>query len=259
MKLPSKNYQWLVTQDGSRTLHSNLYGEACHSTTGAKTETLLHYLDGCQVKNRLKLYSPFEILEVGFGTGLGFLTTFETLGNKTPWHFVSTEIDPDLIKWFLEEYQHLEIIKNAVWTSASVVQCRDQNIALTIVIGDARKELQPFLQNSDFTFHAIFQDAFSPKRNPHLWTVEWFSLLKKYSHEECILSTYSASSSIRKSLLHSGWRIKKGHKFGPKRSSTRAFLSGESDVEILSHLERSPVKALFDEGIEDFIKNQKQG
>ncbi|HLW57728.1 MAG TPA: MnmC family methyltransferase [Bacteriovoracaceae bacterium] len=258
MKLPSHRYHWILTEDGSRTLHSELFGEACHSTTGAKTETLLHYLEGCRVKERLGDYPQFQILEVGFGLGIGFLTTLETLGMEHPWHFISMEIDPDLVKWFIEEYQHLPIIKNAKWSSEKIVHAKFENVELTILIGDARKELAPFLENSSYRFHAIFQDAFSPKRNPHLWTVEWFSLLKRFSHDDCILSTYSASSSIRKSLLQSGWTVKKGHKFGPKRSSTRAMLKGESDQEILSHLERSPVKPLYDEGIEEFITNQKK-
>lgn len=259
MKLPSQNYQWILTEDGSHTLHSELFGETCHSTSGAKTETLLHYLEGCHVKERLRSYPQFQILEVGFGLGIGLLTTLDVLRVEHPWHFVSLEIDPDLVKWFLEEYQHLPIVKNAKWTSEKIVHSQFENIELTILIGDARRELAPFLKDSTLKFHAIFQDAFSPKRNPHLWTVEWFSLLKKHSHQECILSTYSASSSIRKSLIHSGWVIKKGHKFGPKRSSTRAMLVGESDQEILTHLERSPVHPLFDKGIEDFLKARKDG
>lgn len=257
MKLPSQNYQWVETEDGSLTLHSALYGEACHSTTGAKTETLLHYLEGCQVKERLAQYPQFQILEVGFGLGIGLLTTLETIKNKHPWHFVSMEIDPDLVKWFLSEYKDIEIIGAAEWISPQRVYSKVDQIELTIIIGDARVEVPKFLSEHPFSFHAIFQDAFSPKRNPHLWTVEWFSLLKKYSHHDCILSTYSASSSIRKSLIESGWIVRKGHKFGPKRSSTRATLTGESDPEILTHLSRSPVEAIRDSSIETFIKNQK--
>lgn len=247
MRLPSQNYKWVKTDDGSCTLHSEIFGEACHSTSGAKEETLLHYLDGCEVASRLLRYSPFQILEVGFGLGLGFLTTLETLGTEHPWHFVSMEIDLDLVKWFLEENQHLLIIKNAKWISPQLVSSKVDNLELTIIIGDARVELPRFLDGSMFEFHAIFQDAFSPKRNPTLWTVEWFTLLKQYSHSDCLLSTYSASSSIRKSLIESGWKVRKGHKFGPKRSSTRAALTGQSDEDILFHLSRSPVKALYDD------------
>jgi len=260
LKTPSQNYQWIQTDDGSYTLHSELFGEACHSTSGARSETLLHYLEGCKVLERLKKYSPFQILEVGFGLGVGLLTTLETLSeNQHPWHFITMEIDPDLVKWFLTEHQDLEIVKQAVWKSPTLVYSKYNNVELSIVVGDARVELPLFLKSSNFQFHAIFQDAFSPKRNPSLWTVEWFNLLKEFSHQDCILSTYSASSSIRKSLIKSGWKVSKGHKFGPKRSSTRATLTGENDEEIMTHLNNSPVDAIYDESIKDFIKSFSGG
>ena len=81
----------------------------------------------------------------------------------------------------------------------------------------------------------------------------WFEVLKGSSHPEVTLSTYSASSSIRKSLLESGWNIQKGEKFGPKRTSTRASLTLPTDPEILLQLERSPVTALSDLHIEEFL------
>jgi hypothetical protein len=40
---------------------------------------------------------------------------------------------------------------------------------------------------------------------------------------------------------------KNGLKFGPKRSSTRAKVTGETDADILTHLENSPVHAITDE------------
>lgn len=257
MKLPSNNYHWVQTADGSQTLHSQVFGEACHSTSGAKAETILHYIEGCKVQERLTAYPQFQILEVGFGLGIGFLTTLEFLAQSHPWHFVSLEIDADLVRWFLEEYKDLDICQHARWVSENLVEAEFQNIKLSIIVGDAREELPAYLQENVPRFHAIFQDAFSPKRNPVLWTVEWFSLLKDLAHPECILSTYSASSSIRKSLLESGWNVVKGHKFGPKRSSTRAGLIQPSDEDILTHLNNSPVPALYDEDINEFLENQK--
>lgn len=228
-------HRWVETEDGSRTLFSEAFGEACHSTTGAKTETLLHYVQGTKVLERVGTHSPFLILEVGFGTGLGYLATREALAQiKTPWHFVSLELDPELVELFEESHGRFD--------------------NLTVVTGDARMALPAYLREHPSKFHAIYQDAFSPRRNPVLWTREWFELLRSASHPEVILSTYSSSSSIRKSLVEAGWKLKKGERFGPKRSSTRATLEGESDPEILQHLERSSVPALADDNVKDFLK-----
>ena len=72
MKLPSSDYRFVETEDGTKTLFSERFGEACHSTTGAKSETLLHYIHGCEITEKAKQNS-LSILEVGFGLGVGLL------------------------------------------------------------------------------------------------------------------------------------------------------------------------------------------
>jgi len=245
------HHSWVQTQDGSWTLFSERFQEACHSTTGAETETDLHYIKGCSI---LDLESP-SILEVGFGLGVGFLTTYRTLldSNKS-WSFLSLEIDRDLVEWFRLENVNHPFLSKLKW-EGNLLKAQNDQVTLIILVGDARKVLPAFLEDSSFSWNAIYQDAFSPKKNPSLWTKEWFELLKKFSTHDVKLSTYSASSSIRKSLLEAGWTLSKGEKFGPKRTSTRASLTGFTDPEILLHLERSPVSALTDDNIQEFLHN----
>lgn len=236
MRLPSKDYRLVETEDGSQTLFSEKFGEACHSTTGAKSETLLHYIQGCEIIEKAKQPS-LSILEVGFGLGVGLITTWEmTKDLPAEIHFLSLEIDPALVKWFHAEYKDHPLFQ-------------DPKFKFHILVGDARAELPKYVKENSPKWQAIYQDPFSPKRNPVLWTKEWFTLLKENSSPDVVLSTYSASSSIRKSLVETGWKLSAGEKFGPKRTSTRARLSGETDAEILDSLSRSPVKALSDKDI----------
>ena len=236
MKLPSPDYRVVETEDGSQTLFSERFGEACHSTTGARSETLLHYIHGCEITKKAK-QETLSILEVGFGLGVGLITTWEmTKDLPARVHFLSLEIDPALVKWFHEEYENHPVMT-------------DPKFTFEILVGDARIALPDYAKKNRPHWNAIYQDAFSPKRNPVLWTKEWFTLLKEYSAPDVVLSTYSASSSIRKSLIESGWKLSPGEKFGPKRTSTRARLSGETDPAILDALSRSPVKALSDKDL----------
>ena len=129
-----------------------------------------------------------------------------------------------------------------------------ENIELYILVGDARKRIHDLNVKVD----AIYQDAFSPRRNADLWTKEWFEDLKAKSKPQVRLSTYSASSSIRKAMLAAGWSLKSGSKFGPKRTSTRADLSGESDSEILERLERSPAIVLKDENYLEYMNEKNR-
>lgn len=239
-------HRWITTEDGSETLYSEAFQEACHSTTGARAETLLHYIQGCQVVEKAGQLETISILEVGFGTGLGLLTTMESLkSGKSHCRFVSLELDKNLINWFREQHPDIHF-KEIQAGELNYIEAQKDNFTITILIGNGRKTLPAYLNLNPLKWDAIYQDAFSPKRNPVLWTSEWFRLLKESSQPEVILSTYSASNSIRKSLLEAGWKIHKGEKFGPKRTSTRATLIGDTDSEIIQQLQHSPVKAMVD-------------
>ena len=244
------NHQWIETADGSLTLFSEAFQEACHSTSGARNETLLHYIQGCQIEEKILNQNQLSILEVGFGLGIGFLTTFDVLKTSLkPWSFISLEIDQQLLEWFrLENLTH-PFLKDLKWRN-NILEYKNEMIDLKILCGDARKTLPIFVETTNVKWDAVYQDAFSPKKNPILWTQEWFQFLKLHSNPEVLLSTYSASSSIRKSLLQAGWVLHKGEKFGHKRTSTRASLTGASDPDILLNLERSPIPALRDDNID---------
>jgi tRNA U34 5-methylaminomethyl-2-thiouridine-forming methyltransferase MnmC len=177
------------------------------------------------------------ILEVGFGVGVGLLTTWEmTKDLPAKIHFVSLEIDPELVNWFTERNKDHPLF-------------RDPKFSFEVLIGDARQTLPRYMKEKRPQWNAIYQDAFSPKKNPVLWTKEWFSLLREGSSTDAILSTYSASTSIRKSLLEAGWKLYPGEKFGAKRTSTRARLTGETDALLLESLSQSSVKALTDKDL----------
>lgn len=238
----NKDYKVIKTEDGSRTIYSPLYDEACHSTTGAASETQLHYIDGCEVLER---DNP-TILEVGFGTGLGFIETSKYV--KGFFHFISLEIDKQMIEIAKEQYPILKNLKN----EGEVLSLSTNAFKLDILVGDARLTLENYTKSNKLAFNCIYQDAFSPKRNAILWTTEWFKLLYNNSSEDCIMSTYSSSSSIRKSMLAAGWSLYEGVRFGPKRSSTRAKKSGDTSKEILEKLERSPAIEITDKNAKEY-------
>ena len=254
---PPPGHSVVPTSDGSFTLFSDHFQEACHSTNGARSETMLHYLEGCQIKKKIEVHRPLIILEIGFGLGIGFLTTFEEMNTDRPWHFISVEMDESLVEWFRLGHSEHTFLKHLSWKEEfgiKILSAQHLNVTLTILVGNARETLPSFTKATSIQWHAIYQDAFSPKKNPILWSKEWFSFLKEYSHPDVILSTYSASSSIRKSLHETGWGVQKGEKFGPKRSSTRATLNAPTDPDILLQLERSPVLAISDSKLEEFLR-----
>lgn len=247
-KILPPGHSLVTTLDGSHTLFSEVFQEACHSTTGARTETILHYIEGCKILEKVVMFSPLIILEIGFGLGVGFLTTLEKIPLDKRWHFISVELDRNLLQWFSDHHPEL----NLKW-NGNILEGNHDNFKISIIQGDARIKLPEYFRTYPEKVHAIYQDAFSPKKNPTLWTKEWFTFLKNISHQDVNLSTYSASGSIRKSLHETGWGVHKGEKFGAKRTSTRAVLNKATDPEILLQLERSPAAALTDLDISELL------
>ncbi|RLA64327.1 MAG: hypothetical protein DRQ88_03795 [Epsilonproteobacteria bacterium] len=216
-------YKVIETADGTPTLFSSHFDEACHSLHGAVAETLYNFIEGCDLDILAKKYSPLNILEVGFGTGTGFKLTKQYIDKHFPHvrlNFVSLEIDPALVEW-----SGLD------------------DPSLKVLIGDGRETIKSYQGEP---FHAIFQDPFSPKKNPALWSVEWFEALKKHSHPDVVLSTYSASSSIRKALMHAGWTVEERKGFAGKKASTRAFLKGKMSEELTRKLSSDKIKPVRD-------------
>lgn len=240
-----RNHSLIETGDGSLSAFSKTYGENFHNTTGAASETIIHYVEGCKVEARARAAKTFAILEVGLGLGVGVVETWKALKSAdSKILFTSLEIDEELPLYLKESHPFFRDLERAPLGFGMT----KGNFQLEILLGDARKTLP----GADRKYQAIYQDAFSPKRNATLWTKEWFELLREKASNDCLMSTYSSSSSIRKAMLAAGWKITKGVKFGPKRSSTRASLQGESDQDILEHLDRSPAILLTDANAADY-------
>lgn len=256
------SYQIIETLDGSTTLFSEAYQEACHSDQGAYEETLFNYIQGNDVPKRYSLLDTHEFLtifEVGFATGLGVVVTLDALKNCETkgmgLKFISTEIDRDLCLFSLGKLKDDGVISSFEEVNESgleLYKCPFKPITgeLMVLTGDARKTL-PLWRESSYALKVdcVYQDAFSPKRNPELWTTEWFHDLARVSHEWTTMTTYSATKAVWKSMIEAGWKVSAVKGFKNKKLSTRAFRTGESAADVLEWCKRSPTPALSDRSL----------
>ena len=254
---PSKlgDYSIVKTEDGHETLKSHYFDEACHSTSGAWEETKHNYFDGCEI---LEKYSNQEnthltIFEVGFALGYGPLICFSELLKseiQKPVIFVSSELDTDFIKWTLNESRLAEFLKerNAeIQDREKYVYVSFMHFKLYILKGDLRHSVNELRHLLNHPIDAIFHDPFSPRKNPKLWTKQWFLQIKKYCQRDVILSTYSSAVSFRKALIETGFHIRSTKGFGRKRTITQASLNEEfGDQEIMNEIKRSKAIAFND-------------
>ncbi|MCX6894090.1 MAG: MnmC family methyltransferase [Verrucomicrobia bacterium] len=72
--------------------------------------------------------------------------------------------------------------------------------------------------------HAILFDAYSPARNPAMWTLPLFTNLFRLLDPQrpCALPTYSRSTILRVTLLLAGFFVGVGHATGEKEETTIA-------------------------------------
>ena len=176
----STNYTPVKTEDGSYTYYSKNFDENLHSTDGAESETKKYFTEENDLASLLGK-EEINIFEVGFGLGLGFLATLEALKEYSgKLHFISCEIDPDLVDWFIENHDLGLSARN----NEGLYEFENERFKLSIVIGDATTTVPKYFADTQIKIDRIFQDPFSPKKNPTLWTHEWFELLKSIAKDD---------------------------------------------------------------------------
>ena len=254
-------YKIIETEDRTKTLWSEYFNEACHNLSGAYEETLYNYIEGCDIPSQIKSPDEVHVLDVGFGLGIGLKALLDTLKTSSEINkaltYSSIELDEDLFLWSIQntfpghEFKRRLFINShneeIPYYETNIFINNETHLKATIFIGDGRKTLKSAFEKKILPlFTAIFQDAFSPKKNPTLWTTEWFNECKTMSSTKVLLSTYSSSVSVRKSLLASGWFISNEKGFAMKRTMTKARLIGETNEALLVELSRSPTLELRD-------------
>lgn len=256
------NYKILKTEDNTETVWSEYFDEACHNLSGAYEETLHNYINGCGILDLFNSTPDASILDVGFGVGVGLKASIDQfkispLENITA-NYYSIELDESLMLWsFSSTLPDIKMEKIEMGNGPTqltfyqgIWQSDEKILNIKIFIGDGRLTLplasfHKILKPID----AIFQDAFSPRKNPTLWSVQWFKFLKTQAKDSVKMSTYSSSVSIRKSLIAAGWTVVEAQGFARKKSMTLASLTGKTCETLIDQLERSPTLEIHDKCI----------
>ena len=198
---------FVKSDDGTLTAYSPLFGEHYHSTKdGALTETLhKHVIPAFRLQREKK---ELHILDICFGLGLNTLATIAYYAKHAPdtkLHIYSPEFDSDLIA-SLKEFaypQELEAFTHIVHRLSNAHFYQDANLSVDLFVGDAREYIRGF----DNRFDIVYQDAFSPKNNPTLWTLEYFRDISKTMKSDAILTTYSTALATRLALYENGFNV----------------------------------------------------
>lgn len=228
IKSVGQSESWIrQSSDGSLSAYNETFDECYHSLKDGALSESLHKHIYPSLAHLESIYgdlpSEIYVLDICFGLGYNTFALLSTLvqkGYRGKVHIYSPEQDEHifsaLCKWayppYMSEYiENIDEIlsffahaRSRIMTSHSGILAHNMFYELYIYKGDAIESCALLPKD---TFDIIYQDAFSPKKNPTLWSAEYFSLLASLLHSQGIITTYSQSAIIRKNALSAGLRV----------------------------------------------------
>ena len=173
----------------------------------------------------------FVIWDVGLGAGGNVMTTLRSL-KDVPAHLHILSFDHTLgaLRFTLEHAGALQFpvgFENALNELLRTQRAEFHHGALQVTweihVGDFPEALAAAAPNWPAP-HAIFFDAFSPARNPAMWTLPLFeNLFRRLDPQRpCGLATYSRSTIPRVTLLLAGFFVGAGEPIAEKEETTVA-------------------------------------
>ena len=189
----------IITNDGTITLKNDKYNECYHSSEGAFTETLYkHIYPAFRVVNK----NEIKILDICFGLGYNTFLSVLNRPKNTKLKIYSPELDMGLVKSLknFEYPKEFDKIENIIKEVSDTFFYKDEWVEIEVFVGDARKYIKQ-LNGVDI----VYQDAFSPKVNTELWSIEYFKDIDKLNPK--IITTYSVATPVRYALYKLGYKI----------------------------------------------------
>jgi len=235
----SNDYQLVRLNNGICSVRSLADGETFHPVVGPVAEAEALYVNQLRLRERLQNHSgEFVIWDVGLGAAANSLAVLRaTRDIACNIRLVSFDHTLEPLEFALKHAADLGYFggyENHLqeFLRARRVGFQDgpQSVNWEFHHGDfpawlssqkvGRDAVEPWLTPP----HAILFDAYSPARNPAMWTLPLFSNLFQQldPHRPCAMPTYSRSTILRVTLLLAGFFVGVGHATGEKEETTIA-------------------------------------
>lgn len=202
---------------------SRRFDDPYFSLDNGLAETRHVFLAGNGLPER---FAPgFHIAELGFGTGLNFLTVWQAWidsGTEGTLRFTSFEAFPMAAGQMaaaltaFPELAPLSAQLVANWDGPGRVIL--PGAELTVIAGDARLTLPAWDGQAD----AWFLDGFSPAKNPEMWDDALLTEVARHMAPGGTLATYTAAGHVRRALAQAGLAVDRRPGYGRKRHMTVA-------------------------------------
>jgi len=285
--LQNTGYKIVPLANGTAAVYAEAYDEKMHPGSGPAAEAEALYVRQLKIRERLARHGgEFVVWDIGLGAAANALELLRlTRELPCPLRVVSFDDTAGPLTFALQHAERLGYLHGYEAAAKALLErgklqffdgAREVNwqfhlgdFPSWLAQGSERgapaprenKIVSPRAELDELEFHAptphaIFFDAFSPAKNPAMWTRPVFTNLfhlldAKYP---CSLTTYSRSTLIRVTLLLSGFFVGRGMATGMKEettvaTSTRALLDDPLDRNWLARARRSGSAEPLDEPV----------
>jgi tRNA U34 5-methylaminomethyl-2-thiouridine-forming methyltransferase MnmC len=229
----SSGYRIVRLANGAYSVHSVAHGETFHPVIGPVAEAKALYVEQLKLLERLRAHEgEFVIWDVGLGAAANVLVVLHhTRDSASSIRLVSFDSTLEPLQFAMEHSGALGYFDG--YESYVGALMRDYQVSFM----NGAQRVNWDLHVSDFPHllampsaqslpkpHAIMFDAFSPAKNPAMWTQPLFANIHRLldPNRACAMPTYSRATMLRASLLLAGFFVGRGHATGEKEETTIA-------------------------------------
>ena len=227
------SYRIVRLASGAYSVHSLAEAETFHPVIGPVAEAQALYVRQLKLLERLKDHAgDFVIWDVGLGAAANALTVIQAAREATcPIRLLSFDHTLAPLQFAMAHPRHLEYLAAYQPLLGSLLARKEAaicegtcSIHWTVHLGDFPSFLAGPAAEKLPKPHLIMFDAFSPAKNPSMWTLPLFTRLFELLDpvRPCALPTYSRSTLLRVTLLLAGFFVGVGHATGEKEETTIA-------------------------------------
>ncbi|MFF5382816.1 tRNA (5-methylaminomethyl-2-thiouridine)(34)-methyltransferase MnmD [Pedobacter suwonensis] len=211
------------TADGSNTLYNETIGEHYHSKHGALQESKHVFIDA-GLKFASANQDEISILEVGFGTGLNFILSFEYCAeNNIKLNYTSIEAFP-LTTTIIEQTGYAAYVAEEIWTrfisNYPEALKGPQKLSPLCTLEIPHTTLAEYRGNKKFDL--IYYDAFSVQHQPEMWSDEIIAHACSFLKPGGTFITYAITGKLKRAVKACGFNIEKLPGAPGKREMLRA-------------------------------------
>jgi hypothetical protein len=230
-RMSSSRYQIVRLVNGIASVRSLAERETFHPVVGPVAEAQALYVNQLKLRERMQAHTgEFVIWDVGLGAGGNVLTVFHATSDLAcPLRVVSFDRTIEPLQFALDQATALgyveayrQPVRQFLETGGVTFRNGAQPLRWELQLGEFPEFLRR--QRAVPAPHAILFDAFSPAKNPDMWSAPFFSNLFRQleAAHPCAMPTYSRSTLLRVTLLLAGFYVGVGQATGEKEETTLA-------------------------------------